>query len=101
MPKIEKTKKKKKTKLPIKVKTTKTKKIKHSPVGYYNCLLAQAQNDWFDPSTGQKKKITDCCKSCKTNAPILNQQRQAELEKLIGSYRQVGESLSKLLKPIG
>ena len=102
MPKIEKVKtKKKKISLPAKAKTIKTKKIKHSPVEYYNCLLTQAQNDWFDPQTGKKKKITACCRDCKTKAPVLNQQRQTELEKLITSYRQVGDSLSKLLKPIG
>ena len=73
MPRIEKPKKlKKKVKslpkklsLPTKVKTT-TKKVKHSPVEYYNCLLTQAQNDWFDPQTGKKKKITACCKDCKS-----------------------------------
>jgi len=107
MPRIEKPKKlKKKVKslpkklsLPTKVKTT-TKKVKHSPVEYYNCLLTQAQNDWFDPVSGKKKKITACCKDCKSKAPILNQHRQAELEKLITSYKQVGDSLSRLLKPI-
>jgi len=54
----------------------------------------------MDPTTGQKKKITACCSYCKTKAPILNQQRQQELNKLITSYRQVGDSLSKLLKPL-
>ena len=114
MPKIDKPKKKKRgsnllkgrslpkklTNLPVATKATKSQKIKHSPVEYYNCLLTQAQNDWFDPTTGQKKKITQCCRDCKTKAPALNQQRQQELEKLITSYRQVGDSLSKLLKPI-
>jgi hypothetical protein len=45
MPNINKVKKSKKLSLPTKVKTTKTKKVKHSPVEYYNCLLTQAQND--------------------------------------------------------
>jgi hypothetical protein len=44
MPRIE------KVKLPVvrttkKKKTLKTKKIKASPVEYYNCLLTKAQND--------------------------------------------------------
>ena len=104
MPKIEKVKKKQgkslpKKLLPVVAKTT-TKKTKLSPVAYYNCLLTQAQNDWFDPTTGKKQKITACCKACKTKAPVLNQQRQAEVEKLITSYRQVGDSLAKLLKPL-
>ena len=102
MPKITKTKKKNVTNLPAPVKTTKKKTSvkKHSAIDYYNCLLTQAQNDWFDPQTGQKKKIAACCKDCKNKAPILNQHRQAELEKLITSYKQVGDSLSRLLKPI-
>ena len=99
MPKIDKVKKTKSKKLLPVVKTTK-KKIKPSPVDYYNCLLLKAQNDWLDPITGKKKKITACCKDCKTNAPVLNRQRELELNKLITSYRQVGDSLSKLLKPI-
>jgi len=97
MPKIENLKK---TKTKKKVKTTPTKNSKLSPVAYYNCLLTKAQNDWFDPQTGKKKKITACCKDCKINAPALNSHRQKELEKLITSYRQVGDSLSKLLKPL-
>ena len=85
----------KKTKFP-----PKTKKVKHSPVEYYNCLLTQANQDWLDSSTGKKKKIATCCKECKTNAPVLNKQRTQELHKLITSYRQVGDSLAKLLRPI-
>jgi len=34
------------------------------------------------------------------NAPALNVQRKQELNKLITSYQQVGESLAKLLEPI-
>jgi len=100
MPKII---KRKKTNLPVVLKTTKKprpKKTKSSPVEYYNCLLTQASNNWHDPYTGQKKKITACCRECKLNAPVLNQQREQELHKLITSYQQVGESLKKLLKPI-
>ena len=99
MPQIDKVKKTKSKKLLPVVKTTK-KKTKTSSAGYYNCLLLKAQNDWLDPITGKKKKITACCKDCKTNAPVLNRQRELELNKLITSYRQVGDSLSKLLKPI-
>ena len=101
MPKIDKVKKtkKKSTNLPVAIKATKTK-AKSSPVDYYNCLLVKAQQDWYDPQTGKKKKITQCCKDCKTNAPTLNKQRQTEINKLIVSYHQVGESLKKLLKPI-
>ena len=100
MPKIDK-KKIKKTNLPVRVKPKKSAaKIKHSPIEYYNCLLTQAQNDWYDPTTGKKKKITACCKDCKANAPSLNNQRNQELKKLITSYQQVGDSLKKLLRPI-
>ena len=96
MPKIEKTKikSKKLTNLPLKTKSTKP-----SPIDYYHCLLTKAQNDWRD-SSGNKKKITACCKDCKVNAPVLNKQRQQEINKLVISYHQVGESLKKLLKPI-
>ena len=103
MPKITKTKKKKLTNLPVVAKTTKKKtsaKTKLSAVDYYNCLLTQAQNDWYDPKLGKRKGIQACCKDCKANAPVLNKQREQELNKLIISYRQVGDSLSKLLKPI-
>ena len=75
-------------------------KSKTSPTGYYKCLLTQAQNNWLDPVTGQKKKITTCCRDCKQNAPALNNQRDQELVKLITSYKQVGDSLGKLLRPI-
>ena len=97
MPKIDKPKRN----LPV-VKTTKkkTKRIKQSPVDYYNCLLTQAQNDWLDPTTGTKKKITACCKDCKVNAPALSEVRNREVAKLITSYKQVGDSLAKLLKPL-
>ena len=99
MPNIENLKKQKvATKVPK--KKTKTKKSKLSPVAYYSCLLTKARNDWFDPTTGKKKKITTCCKDCKVKAPLLNSQRELELNKLITSYRQVGDSLSKLLKPL-
>jgi hypothetical protein len=54
----------------------------------------------MDSTTGKKEKITRCCKDCKTQAPILNQQRQQEISKLIVSYHQVGESLKRLLKPL-
>ena len=88
---------KKLTNLPV---PTKSKKTKSSPIEYYNCLLTKAQNDWLDPVTGKKKKITACCKDCRTNAPALNRVREQEISKLIVSYHQVGECLSKLLKPI-
>jgi len=101
MPNIDQIKKKKlkKTKkltnLPIKVKKTKS-----SPIDYYNCLLTKAQNDWMDPTTGKKKKITACCRDCKVNAPQIQVVRNQEISKLITSYHQVGESLKKLLKPL-
>lgn len=101
MPNINKLTKKKKiktkklTNLPAKLKP-----VKSSPVDYYNCLLLKAQNDWMDPTTGKKKKITQSCQDCKTNAPQVNQIRTKEISKLITSYHQVGESLKKLLKPI-
>lgn len=98
MPNLLKPKKIKKTKklnLPLKTKSTKS-----SPVDYYNCLLTKAQQDWFDPTTGKKKKISACCKECKTKAPKINQIRTQEITKLITSYHQVGESLKRLLKPL-
>jgi len=79
---------------------TKSKKTKTSPVDYYNCLLTQAQQGWYDPASGTKQKITACCKKCKANAPALASQRTNEIQKLITSYRQVGDSLTKLLQPI-
>ena len=99
---------KKKPKTPTKSKKTKkptnlpvrTKAPKSSPVDYYNCLLSSAQQGWHDPATGQKQKITACCKKCKANAPALASQRTNEINKLITSYRQVGDSLTKLLQPI-
>ena len=104
MPKIEKVKKKLNLPgkpRPIKKKTTRSPThSKHSTIDYYNCLLTQAQNDWFDPQTGKRKKITACCKDCKLKAPSLNSQRQQEIQQLIISYRQVGNSLSKLLRPV-
>lgn len=101
-------KKNKKTKnqvivVPTRKKTapkTKTKKIKTSPVAYYNCLLASAQNNWYDPVVGKKQKITACCRKCKLNAPSLNETRNQEIKKLILSYQQVGDSLKKLLQPL-
>src|SRR4051794_37644060 len=113
MPRIEKPKKVKKTTArkitPLTLPTPKPSKRppKSSPTAYYNCLLTQAQKGWLDPVTGQKKKITTCCKECKQNAPALNNQREKELVKLISSYKQVGDShkqigdsLAKLLKPL-
>jgi len=94
MPKIEKSKK---ISLPTKLKT---KKTKTSPIDYYNCLLLKAQENWVDSTTGKKKKITSCCKECKTQTPIFSKQREQEIKKLIVSYQQVGDSLKKLLKPI-
>ena len=99
MPNISKIKKTKKIKKPTNL-PTKLKSSKPSPVDYYNCLLTKAQQDWYDPLTGKKKKISACCKDCKTNAPKVNQIRNSEISKLITSYHQVGESLKRLLKPI-
>ena len=101
MPKIKKPKKKVTKKvihLPSKPKSA--KKTKPSPVDYYNCLLTQAQQGWYDPASGTKQKITSCCKKCKLNAPTLAAQRTQEIQKLITSYKQVGDSLTKLLQPL-
>ena len=100
MPRIEKTKKKLKKTKKLTNLPTKVKKTKPSPIEYYNCLLTKAQSDWVDPATGKKKKITTCCSDCKTKAPALNRLREQELTKLVTAYRQVGDSLSKLLKPL-
>ena len=94
MPKIDKIKKKK-TNLPARMKSTKahstrTKRPKKDPVAYYGCLSHYAQ-------AGFPNKITACCQNCKQKAPAILVQRQSEIKKLIISYRQVGESLSKLL----
>ena len=94
-----KTKPKKSTALKVAL-TPKPTRIKSSPIDYYNCLLTYANQGWHSSLTGEKKKITACCKDCKANAPALNHQRDKELVKLISSYKQVGESLAKLLKPL-
>jgi hypothetical protein len=78
----------------------KTKSTKPSPVDYYNCLLNYSQAGFYDASESKKLKIHACCKKCKAMAPSLNNIRSQELKKLITSYQQVGESLSKLLQPI-
>ena len=106
MPNIIKTKPKKKerSKKPKSLTISKPrpalKSTKSSTPDYYNCLLNYANQNWHN-SVGQKQKITACCKDCKTKAPALNNQRDKELVKLITSYKQVGDSLKKLLKPIG
>jgi|SRR2546421_389924 len=82
------------------LKTKSIKKTKTPSIDYYNCLLTSAQNNWFDPVTGKKQKVTTCCKNCKLNAPALSQQRTQEVKKLILSYHQVGDSLKELLQPI-
>jgi hypothetical protein len=82
------------------VRPTPKSRPKSSPTDYYNCLLTYANQNWHSPVTGEKKKITACCKDCKQNAPALNNQREKELVTLITSYQQVGESLKKLLKPL-
>src|SRR5215213_5967463 len=114
MPRIEKPKSKvKKTTArkitPLTLPTPKTSKHspKSSPTAYFNCLLTYANQNWHHPVTGQKQKITACCRDCKLNAPALNSEKDKELVKLITSYKQVGDShkqigasLAKLLKPI-
>jgi len=103
MPRIEKPKKNKTpqklTNLPTPTKSN-SKKIKASPTEYYNCLLSYAQQGFYDANEGKKQKIHACCKKCKVNAPVLNKQRTQEIQKLILSYQQVGDSLKKLLRPI-
>ncbi|CAG8513978.1 11724_t:CDS:2 [Racocetra fulgida] len=47
--------------------------------------------------TGKKKKISACCKECKTKAPALREQRTKEVQKLIVAYQQVGESVKRLM----
>ena len=88
----------KKALVPVKSRSKST--VKHSAPDYYQCLLNYANQDWHHPVTGEKKKITACCKDCKLSAPSLTKQRKDELTKLINSYKQVGESLAKLLQPI-
>ncbi len=62
---------------------------KNTPA-YYNCLLNQAKS-------GFKGKITKACQACKTNAPALNLAYKKEAQKLVGAYKQLGISLSKIL----
>ena len=106
MPNIQKITKKKKTtslkksqlvSLPAVRKTVKTKT---SAPDYYSCLLNYSQQGFYDSAEGKKLKIHSCCKKCKLAAPSLNNQRDQELVKLITSYKQVGDSLAKLLKPV-
>jgi hypothetical protein len=107
MPQIIKSKRAKKSPLPKKklkkvlvVKSPKPSKVKHSPVDYYNCLMNYAQAGFYDSQEGKRQKIHSCCKKCKLSAPALNNKREQEVVKLITSYRQVGDSLAKLLKPV-
>ena len=96
-----------KNNLPKKVKSNKSRpkksssrsKTKHSPIDYYNCLLTYANQNWHDKG-GTKKKITACCKDCKMHAPVLRKQRDQEIQKAVNAYKEMGESLTKLLKPI-
>ena len=93
--KTKKTKLKPKRSLKTKVKKTKstaltlTKSPKNTPA-YYNCLLNQAKK-------GFKGRITKACQACKTNAPALNLAYKKEAQKLVGAYKQLGVSLSKIL----
>ncbi|MCE8163116.1 MAG: hypothetical protein I3274_02760 [Candidatus Moeniiplasma glomeromycotorum] len=84
--------------VPTPTKSKRTPRTKHSPVDYYNCLMNYAQAGFYDSQEG-KLKIHSCCKKCKQLAPSLNTQRDKEVVKLISSYKQVGESLAKLLQP--
>ena len=68
---------------------TPKRKVKNTPA-YYNCLLNQAK-------TGFKGKITKACSECRTNAPALNLAYKKEAQKLVGAYKQLGVSLSKIL----
>ena len=79
-------------------KTSSRSRTKHSPTDYYQCLMNYAQQGFYDSS--QKLKIHSCCKKCKLSAPALNNQRDKELVKLITSYKQVGDSLKRLLEPL-
>ena len=81
-------------------KTSRSPKVKSSPIDYYNCLMNYARQGFYDTNEGQKLKIHSCCKKCKLSAPTLNNQRDKEVVKLITSYKQVGDSLAKLLQPI-
>src|SRR3954469_22857040 len=109
MPKIDKPKVPKNTKKKTSKKSlvavrpapkTSSKHSKSSPTDYYNCLMNYAQQGFYDSSENKKLKIHACCKKCKQNAPALNSEKDKELVKLITSYKQVGDSLAKLLKPI-
>ena len=66
-----------------------TKKI--STLDYYHCLCQRAQTGF------RGKKITQACQECKHSAPLLGIQRKKEVQKLVGAYKQLGISLSKLL----
>src|SRR3954453_2985851 len=76
------------------------KRPKTSTPDYYNCLMNYAQQGFYDTQAGKKLKIHSCCKKCKLSAPALNNQREKELVKFITSYKQMGESFAKLLKPL-
>ena len=97
-PKVKKTKKNPNSALAKVQPKLKTPSPKSSPIDYYHCLMNYAQQGFYDE--GKKQKIHACCKKCKLTAPALNQQRDQELVKLITSYRQVGDSLKKLLRPV-
>jgi hypothetical protein len=76
------------------------KSPKTSTPDYYNCLMNYAQQGFYDVQENKKLKTHSCCKKCKLSAPSLNNQREKELVKFITSYKQMGESFAKLLKPL-
>ena len=94
MPKIAQTKKKKLTNLPTKTtkKKTKSTRPKSNPVDYYACLTQMAQ-------AGFPNKITTCCRECKTKAPVLNVQRQQELQQWVKNYQKLGADFLHLFTP--
>ena len=78
----------------------KSPKSKTPTPDYYNCLMNYAQQGFYDANENKKLKIHSCCKKCKLSAPSLNSERDKEMVKFITSYKQMGESFAKLLKPL-
>ena len=73
------------------VKAQPRKRVKET-VGYYECLCQHARSGL----TG--KRITQVCQECRHLAPTISVQKAQEIKKLTAAYKQIGVSLSKLLR---
>lgn len=79
---------------PVPILTKKTKKTKSpkNPLAYYQCMKECCQQGL------QGRKITQIAHECKVNSLAILGERSQEIQKLNEAYRQIGDSLSNLLK---